>query len=66
MSEYIEIGDNKFDTSKFRDIKREDIEKLGNKKLLDLFNIIANGDDTADVSEISLFVKKLKNSDEKE
>lgn len=63
MSDFIEIGKNKFDLSKLKAIKKEDIEKLNDKKLMALFEVIAGDDGLADLSEISLFVDKLKASD---
>ena len=63
MSDFIEIGKNRFDLSKLKAIKKEDIEKLNDKKLMALFEVIAGNDGLADTSEISLFANKLKASD---
>ncbi len=64
MSEFFNLNNNSFDLSKLGQIRKEDIEKLGDKKLFAIFNAInLNGDDIIDSSEISLFIDKLKEYD---
>lgn len=64
MSEFFNLNNNSFDISKLSEIRKEDIEKLGDKKLFAIFNAInLNGDDVVDTSEISLFMDKLKEFD---
>lgn len=61
MSEFFQIGNSFFDLSRLGELKKEDIEKLGDKKLIELFNAInLNGDNILDTSEISLFADKYK------
>ena len=63
MSDFIEIGNSKFDLTKIKNLSKEDITKLNDKKLLALFEAIAGEDNIADTNEISLFAEKLKKAD---
>jgi len=66
VADFFNIGNKKFDISQLGSVDKEDIEKLGDKKLIELFNAInLNGDASIDASEISVFAEKVQaNSDE--
>lgn len=64
MSDEVAIGKKKFNISDLAGLTKSEVEKLGDKSLIDIFMAInANGDEKLDTSEVSIFAKNIRKAD---